>query len=182
MQKKTMLMVGAAALIALGGIAGLANAHMGGKGWGGGYGHGRGGGMMGQEMMTRYDADKDGKITQQEIDQNRTQWHGEFDADKNASLSLQEFQALWLKARGDMIVREFQMFDRDGNGQVTLEEYQAPMAGMVARRDLNGDGALSPDDRGRRGERHRWREGRGMEGEKGPGPEGQTPPGEPASP
>lgn len=164
MRNKTKLLAagGAAALLALGGLAGLA--HAGKDGWGGGWGRG-GHGMMGQEMMQRYDADKDGKVTQPEIDQNRTQWHGQFDADKNASLSLEEFTALWLKAKNEMIVREFQFFDRDGNGQVTLDEYRLPMQDMVAMRDRNGDGALSRDDRGRGGKHggghHRWKDGGG---------------------
>ena len=165
MQRKTKLpAAGAVAVLAAGALAGIASADMGGGRDGGmhrmwGEGHGRG--MMGQQMMERYDTDKDGKITQAEIDQNRTAWHGEFDADKNASLSLEEFRALWLKARGEMIVREFQYFDADGSGQVTLEEYQKPLSGLVASRDRNGDGVLSRDDRGRRGMGHRWHDGDG---------------------
>ena len=165
MQRKTKLLAaGAVAVLAAGALAGIASADMDG-GWGGGmhrmWGEGHGRGMMGQQMMERYDTDKDGKITQAEIDQNRTAWHGEFDADKNASLSLEEFRALWLKARGEMIVREFQYFDADGSGQVTLEEYQKPLSGLVASRDRNGDGVLSRDDRGRRGMGHRWHDGDG---------------------
>jgi hypothetical protein len=181
-RKMKFLVAGAAAVLALGGLAGLASADRGG-GWGGKHGmwggHGRG--MMGQEMMERYDADKDGKITQAEIDQNRTTWHGEFDADRNASLSLDEFRALWLKARGEMIVREFQFFDADGNGQLTLEEYREPMSGMVAMRDRNGDGALSQEDRGRRGMGHGWRhgEGGGMDGGRGQAPQGEQAPATP---
>ena len=57
------------------------------------------------------------------------------DSDKNATLSLQEFQALWLKARHEEMVREFQEFDRDGNAQVSLDEYKAPVAQMVMRMD-----------------------------------------------
>jgi hypothetical protein len=150
MQRKTkFLAAGAAAVLAIGGLAGIASADRGGGGKHGMWG-GHGGGIMGAEMMERYDADKDGKLTQAEIDQNRTSWHAEFDADKNASLSLDEFRALWLKARGGMIVREFQFFDADGNGQLTVEEYRLPLSGMVAMRDRNGDGALSREDRSRR--------------------------------
>lgn len=183
MQKKTKLMLaaGTVGLLAIGGVAGLASADMGGQRI---WGHGMGGGMMGMQMMERYDADKDGKLSQQEIDESRTSWHGEFDGDKNASLSIDEFQNLWLKARREQMVREFQEFDRDGNGQVTLEEYNQPMAGLVANRDRNGDGFLSREDRPQRGERegrrgmgHGMGHGQGMMNGNDDAPEGaKTPP------
>ena len=110
-------------------------------------------------MMERYDVNKDGKVTQAEIDQNRQQWLAQFDTDKNGMLSLEEFKQLWLKSRNQMMVREFHFFDRDGNAQVTLEEYQMPLADMVSERDTNNDGALGPDDRWMKG-MHRG-EGRG---------------------
>ncbi|MDP9136689.1 MAG: EF-hand domain-containing protein [Pseudomonadota bacterium] len=126
-----------AAAIAVAGVASLAHATRGG-------GH-HGMGMRG--MMERYDANKDGKLTQDEIDQNRSQWHGEFDADKSGGLTIAEFEALWLKARRDQLVREYQEFDRDGDGKLTLDEYKMPLAMMVQNRDMNGDGMLSRDDR-----------------------------------
>jgi Ca2+-binding EF-hand superfamily protein len=106
------------------------------------------------DFAERYDANKDGKISQQEIDQNRTAWHIEFDTDKDLGLTLQEFERLWLKARHVQMVREFQLFDRDGDGKVTVEEYKHPLAEIVERRDRNGDGVLSKEDRPRRGPRH----------------------------
>lgn len=172
---KLFLAGGAAAMLTLGGLAGLAQADMdGGMGGGNcgmrmGHGEGRGHGMMGQQMMERYDADKDGKVTQAEIDQNRQQWLAEFDVDKNGTLSLEEFKQLWMKGRNDMMVREFQFFDRDGNGQVTIEEYKGPMADVVARRDRNNDGSLGADDRSAQGEG----QGRGHGRMKGHGRMGQ---------
>jgi Ca2+-binding EF-hand superfamily protein len=176
MQRKTKFWLGggAAVLLTLGGLATLANADMNGAmgiGHGMGMGHGMGHGMgrmaMAQQLMERYDADKDGKVTQAEIDQNRTDWQKEFDADKNGTLSLEEFQNLWLKARHEDMVREFQFFDRDGNAQITLDEYKGPLANIVADRDRNGDGALSREDRPQRGEgwRHRDRDGQGRMGQ-----------------
>jgi Ca2+-binding EF-hand superfamily protein len=120
-------------------------------------GHYRGQHGMGErirEFVERYDANKDGKISQQEVDQNRTAWHGEFDADKDLGLTLQEFERLWLKAMHVEMVRAFQMFDRDGDGKVTLDEYKGPLAEIVEQRDRNGDGVLSKEDRPRRGRRH----------------------------
>jgi Ca2+-binding EF-hand superfamily protein len=102
-------------------------------------------------LMERYDANRDGALSQEEIDTNRTQWHGEFDKDKSGDLALAEFEALWLKARREMMVREFQEFDRDGDGKLTLDEYKAPLNAMVSRLDRNGDGLINRDDRLRRG-------------------------------
>ncbi len=141
MQKKTKIALAASAvgLLAVGAIAGIANASM---GWH--HGGGSGYGMM--QMTERYDENKDGKISQIEIDTNRTTRFGEFDADKNSTISLEEFKGLWLKANLERMVREFQDFDKDGSAQMTLDEYKAPMAGMVASMDQNNDGMLSMDD------------------------------------
>ena len=140
---KVLLGGAVAAALAVAGVASLAHATRDG-------GH-RGMAMRG--MMERYDANKDGKLSQEEIDQNRSQWHGEFDADKSGGLSIAEFEALWLKARRDQLVREYQEFDRDGDGKVTLDEYKMPLAMLVQNRDMNGDGMLSRDDRrSRRGQ------------------------------
>jgi hypothetical protein len=155
MERKTKiwLAAGASALLGVAAIAGIAQADRG-HGHGMRGMHGGGGGMM--DMMERYDANKDGALSQQEIDANRTQWHGEFDADKSGDLTITEFEALWLKARREMMVREYQEFDRDGDGKLTLDEYKAPLMATVARMDRNGDGVLNKDDRMRR---------RGMDGD-----------------
>ena len=158
MQKYTKIaLIALAGLVAAGGVA---VAH---KGWKHGF---RGHGPMGfYEMSERYDANKDGKISQEEIDTNRTSWLSEFDGDKSGALALGEFQNLWLKARNQQMVREFQQFDRDGNGQVTLDEYKLPLSKIVAEMDQDKDNALSGDELSPR--RH-W--GKNRHGEMGPGP------------
>ena len=149
MQRKTRLFLatGFAALIGVGTITGLAHADRGPGGWGG---HGKHG-MLG-EMAERYDANKDGKLSQDEIDSNRTEWHARFDTEKDNALSLKEFEALWLEAQRERMVREFQRFDKDGDAKVTLDEYKAPLAKLVENMDRNGDKFLSRDDR-RRGQK-----------------------------
>jgi EF hand len=142
--ERIWLVAGTAALLGLGIVAGVAEADRGRHGMGN---------VMG--MMERYDTNRDGALSQEEIDTNRTQWHGEFDADKTGDLTLAEFEALWLRARREMMVREFQEFDRDGDGKVTLDEYKAPLNAMVSRLDRNGDGLLNRDDRRRRRDRDR---------------------------
>lgn len=170
MKTRTKIVLGTAlaGVIGLGAAGGIAIAGKGGHGGMGSWHHGMGHYGMANHLAERYDANKDGKISQDEIDANRKAWHEEFDSDKNATLSLEEFQALWLKARRDQMVREFQDFDRDGNGQVTLDEYRQPMADMVANMDRNGDGVLDRTDRHHR-EGRRWHHGQGMDQEGGHG-------------
>jgi Ca2+-binding EF-hand superfamily protein len=156
----------AAGLTGLMAAAGIAQADRGGHGYGGEGGHGGGHGrmMMMEQFTERYDANNDGKISQEEIDTNRTATLERNDADKDGSLSLAEFEKVWMEANRQRMVREFQRFDTDGDAKVTLEEYRKPLADMVARADRNGDGVLSRDDRGRGdGMRrmHRWQRGDG---------------------
>jgi hypothetical protein len=117
-----------------------------------------------EQLAERYDANKDGKVSQEEIDTNRGKWVADFDVDKSNSLALTEFQNLWLKANNQRMVRDFQRLDKDGNGQVTLDEYKEPMARIVASLDQNKDGAVSTD------EMHRGRHGHMRPGPDGDGP------------
>jgi len=126
----------------------------------GGWHHGGGRrGKMSRGFMHRYDANKDGKVTQEEIDTNRVARHGKYDANGDGKLSLEEFQGLWMEAYRRKMVREFQEFDVDGDAAVTLEEYTEPMSKVVERRDdrrgrhgmrrgpaTPADGAAAPSD------------------------------------
>jgi Ca2+-binding EF-hand superfamily protein len=170
MQNKTKLALTALALSTLGLGTLASQAVPDGGGWGRWHGH-HGGGL--RQLMERYDTNKDGKISQQEIDDNRTEWLKRFDTDKNGSLSLKEFEALWLEAHRTEMVREFQRLDPNGDAQVTLDEYKEPLSRLVAQRDRNGDGLLSKDDRRDEGGR-RWRHDRGGDDGK-PGNDGDTP-------
>ncbi|MBI2718299.1 MAG: hypothetical protein HYX36_06005 [Rhizobiales bacterium] len=159
MQKKTIaIAAGVAALIAVAGVAGLAQAQMG-FGWRPHHPMGEmlgSGGPIGARLMMRnfierYDAGKTGKITQAEIDQNRTAWFNDADVAKKGSLTLDQYQALWLREHRLEMVRAFQFLDRNGDGQLTLDEYRAPFATIVADLDRNNDGSLGRDDRPARG-------------------------------
>ena len=174
MNTTSKIALAAAALIAVAALGTTAYAHRQGGGHGGGYGGGHGGGYhegghgggyhhgrrhqgwkgrgkrhRARHMMERYDANNDKKVTQDEINTNREAWHKEFDVNNDGKLSLEEFKQLFLKARAQRIVRQFQRFDRDGDAGVTAAEYLRPMENMVERRDRNGDGALSREDRRR---------------------------------
>lgn len=150
-----------------------------GGGWHRGGRHGRRHGMRhrARKMLERYDANNDNKLTQEEIDTNREAWLKEFDKNGDGKLSLDEFKQLWLKARDRRAIRSFQRFDRDGDASVTLEEYKRPLADIVERMDRNGDGALSREDRPRRGKRwhrrHRDMDERGKDDDRS-GNEGES--------
>jgi Ca2+-binding EF-hand superfamily protein len=121
---------------------------------GGGH-HGRGEG--GAWLFETYDADGDGRITQAEIDQVRQGQLQKFDANGDGSLSLEEYQALWLDAMRERMVDRFQAHDDDGDGQVTVVEFNESFDGLITRLDRNDDGAVTQDEL-RRGHRDRDRD------------------------
>ncbi len=119
-----------------------------------GEGHaGRGGQVRMMELIEIYDADGDGAVSQDEIDQGRADRLRQFDADGDGQLSLDEYQALWLDAMRERMVDRFQAHDDDGDGLVTVEEFGDRTSHMVMMRDRNEDGVLNMDDlrRGRHG-------------------------------
>lgn len=120
--------------------------HHGGKSRGG---KGHGGGHM-LRMMESFDTNGDGKLSQEEIDQSRSERFGQFDGDGDQSLTLQEYERLWLDAMREKMVDRFQHLDADGDAKVTAEEFQRPFAKTVQRRDRNGDGVIDREDFRRR--------------------------------
>ncbi|MEM7223058.1 MAG: hypothetical protein AAF495_08785 [Pseudomonadota bacterium] len=143
MRTRTKFLTAAAATLAIGGVA-IAGAGVAYSGKGGHHG-GRHMGMM----LEFYDADGDGKLTQVELDNGRSEQLVTFDTDGDQQLTLEEYEALWLDAMRSRMVDRFQHLDEDGDGVVTLVEYTEPMSDLVARKDRNGDGALSREDKKR---------------------------------
>jgi hypothetical protein len=133
--------------------------HYGKRGYGGMHGHRgkwRWRGKRLERLLDRFDTDKDGKLTQAELDASRKGLFTRYDADTDGKLSLSEFEQLWLDLRRRHMVRGFQHIDEDGDATITAEEFLEPYADAVARMDRDGDGAISGDDR-----RRRMRGGRG---------------------
>src|SRR4029453_3066472 len=86
------------------------------------------------------------------------------DHEKNGNLSRREFEALWLEANRQDMIREFQRLDPNGDAALSLDEYKEPLSRIVANRGRNGDGVLSKEDH-QRGE-ERWRRDRGPADDK----------------
>ncbi|MEM9631058.1 MAG: calcium-binding protein [Pseudomonadota bacterium] len=157
-------------------------AHMGERGGRGGKWHGRGGHeKRAERLFERFDVDKDGVITQAEIDEVRAQDFATADADGNGEISLEEFKAEFLNRSNDRMVRAFQFLDADGDGVVTQEEVDVAANRLFNRLDRDGNGTVERvrgqrgenADNDDRGERREAREHRGRGGPKhgrgGPG-------------
>jgi Ca2+-binding EF-hand superfamily protein len=124
-------------------------------GWGRHHGDHHGGGMR---FFEQFDANQDGRLTQAEIEQVRQGRLTEFDQNGDGSLSLEEYQALWMDAMRERMVDRFQAHDDDGDGMVTAEEFGEPFDRMINRFDRNGDGEVTSDEMRRRGGRDGDRE------------------------
>lgn len=108
-------------------------------------------GLGAEQVLREVDTDRDGRITQAEIDAAVNARFARFDADSNGRLSLDEFGALWADITRPAAVRAFQLMDPDGDSAITKAEVDERFGRLVQRFDRNGDGALSPQDRGQRG-------------------------------
>jgi len=103
--------------------------------------HGRGHGAM--RFFEHFDANKDGAVTQAEIDQTRADRLKRFDTDGDGKLSLKEYEALWLDFMRERMVGRFQRLDRDGDATVTLQEFTDRTKNIVMWMDTDDDGKVT---------------------------------------
>jgi Ca2+-binding EF-hand superfamily protein len=90
-------------------------------------GHGMMGGMMGAQSvaMQKFDTNKDGTLSPEEMTAGIKADLKTYDKDGNGTLSLDEFAVMHADHMRPMTVRAFQMHDADGDGQVTEAEMTA---------------------------------------------------------
>jgi hypothetical protein len=118
-------------------------------------GQGRGDGMF-LQRFDQIDADKDGKLTEAEIQAWRVAQFAAADADKNGSLSAEELTAMQMaRAQARMADRATRMIgkhDANGDGQLSAEELAQAGQGMgagqsmFARADADGDGVITREE------------------------------------
>ncbi|MFP4361511.1 MAG: EF-hand domain-containing protein [Alphaproteobacteria bacterium] len=146
---RTTIILTGLAVLALAATTGDAMAGPGRGGAVGGFGT-AGGGMAGDRggvLFERFDADDDGRVTRAEIDAALDERRARFDADGDGALNLEEFEPVWLELMRPRLVDHFQALDADGDGVVTAAELEERVDRMMRRADVDGDGAIGPDDR-----------------------------------
>jgi EF-hand domain pair/EF hand len=125
------------------------------------------GGHWGRWMFQEMDANKDGKVTQAEIEAFQTARAAEIDANHDGKITADEIQAFREKERAKREAEELARMDANGDGSVSVEEYEAAQTWRLARMDRNGDGTI--DERDMRGgggmhqRHHRWSDDRSAE-------------------
>ena len=107
-------------------------------------------GEMFRTILTEVDADKDGAITQAEVDAFRQAKVAGADANSDGGLSIDEFDTVYRELTRSNMVRAFQRLDTDGDGTITKAEMDNRFGNIVKFMDRNDDGKLSKEDRGGR--------------------------------
>lgn len=172
--------------------------------------HGKGfGGPMGPGAQmpfdfTAADADKDGKLTQAELNAYRTAWVKDVDSNGDGLISADELSAMHLKAAQARIEAQSKEMianrDMDGDGKLSVVELLTPPlpAKLFERLDTDKDGAISQAEldamkargleKGHKKHMHGDKHGEGKDrsdrGQRSPqhGPEHGQPPAPPAPP
>ena len=120
-----------------------------------------------RQAFERYDGNKDGVITQDEVDAIVAERFAEI-AGPDGTITLDQYRDAWTERSNRRQVRSFQRLDRDGDGSVTQSEYDNASDRMFSRLDRDGNGELTiqrPDgrkaDKGSKGHRKMGRGGHG---------------------
>jgi Ca2+-binding EF-hand superfamily protein len=140
---KKSILAGTAVVLVAGGIAAVAYAAQ------TKHGHhwGHGGHMRWMEsMLMPMDSDNDGSITRAEIESGTAAKAAEVDANKDGNITAEEVVAYREKQRLQRLADEIKAMDQDGNGAVSVAEYEAAQVWRIARLDRDGNGTIDPDE------------------------------------
>lgn len=135
---KKLVLSGAAVLLVAGGVGAAAYASQARHGE-----HHRGHGVRWMEtMLEPMDADNNGAITRSEIETATAAQATEIDANKDGAITAEEVVAYREKQRLQRLADEIKAMDQDGNGTVSVQEYQAAQTWRLARLDDDGNGTI----------------------------------------
>jgi Ca2+-binding EF-hand superfamily protein len=102
-------------------------------------------------MLRSMDADEDGTVTRAEIDAAQSARTGEIDADKDGTITAEELVAYHEKLRVQRMADQLKAMDANGDGKVSVDEYEAAQTWRLARLDRDGDGEIEVDEMKHRG-------------------------------
>jgi Ca2+-binding EF-hand superfamily protein len=108
-------------------------------------------------LFAERDADKDGRITREELVAYRTKQFSDADANKDGVLDSAELAAAMAARMAKNIEARFAAFDKNKDGKLTLDETPGRAKRRFFRADANHDGALSVDEMKKAAERRRGR-------------------------
>jgi Ca2+-binding EF-hand superfamily protein len=99
-----------------------------------------------ERLLARYDTDKDGIVTLDEVRQRVKLAFDKADGDHDGKLTKAEYDAARPKASPAKREKTFNKLDANHDGAVTLDEIEAKTTHRFAKFDLNHDGKVTRDE------------------------------------
>ncbi|MBM3501191.1 MAG: hypothetical protein FJX74_21280, partial [Armatimonadetes bacterium] len=114
---------------------------------------GRGGGPGGpggppsiDQVFERFDLNRDGKLTKDELPEPVAERIMKADADGDGAVTKEELEQARRKMGGRFIDKLFERFDANQDGKLTKEELPAQFAEKLMQADADGDGAVTKEE------------------------------------